>query len=62
LIDGLSDEKVRWAEEAEKLKVVYTKLVGDLVVSSGIIAYLGIFTGSYRSDCVEFWTKFLIEK
>lgn len=62
LIDGLKDERVRWAESAAKLRVQYKNLVGDLIISSGIIAYLGVFTGSYRSSCIESWVKQLNEK
>jgi len=30
-------------------------LVGDILISSGIIAYLGVFIMSYRQDCVKNW-------
>ena len=53
LIDGLKDEKVRWADEAENLKEKYNNNIGDLILSSGIIAYLGIFTGVYRYGCIN---------
>jgi len=44
LIDGLGGEKIRWSETAVELKHVYGTLTGDVLVSSGIIAYLGAFT------------------
>lgn len=53
LIGGLGDEQKRWDEKAEILKISFTKLIGDLMLCSGIIAYLGIFTGQYRSDCIN---------
>ena len=62
LIDGLKDEKVRWAEEEENLKEKFRNIVGDLMISSGIIAYLGVFTGSYRSSCIDVWVSQLKEK
>ncbi|CAG9332270.1 unnamed protein product [Blepharisma stoltei] len=62
LIDGLKDEKVRWGKEAQILKENYKNVVGDLMISSGIIAYLGVFTGTYRSSCIEHWIKQLKEK
>ena len=55
IIDGLKDEKIRWAEEAKILEEKYKNCIGDLLISSGIIAYLGIFTGGYRSGCIENW-------
>ena len=33
----------------ELLKDRFVNIVGDLMLSSGIIAYLGVFTGNYRS-------------
>ena len=57
LIDGLKDEKIRWAEEAKNLEEKYKNCIGDLVLSSGIIAYLGIFTGVYRSGCIDSWVQ-----
>lgn len=34
-------------------------LVGDIIVSSGIIAYLGVFTQSYRQDCIKNWISMI---
>ena len=62
LIEGLKDEKVRWAEEENILKEKFRNIVGDLMISSGIIAYLGVFTGSYRANCIEIWVSQLKEK
>ena len=62
LINGLKDEKGRWEEEAANLKEKAVNIVGDLVISSGIVAYLGVFTGHYRSDCIEEWVRKLKEK
>lgn len=49
LIDNLGGEKGRWGELAKELKVNYTNLTGDILVSSGLIAYLGAFTSAFRS-------------
>lgn len=48
LIGGLGGEKVRWTETAERLKDAYAHLVGDMIISAAIIAYLGPFTSAYR--------------
>lgn len=37
------------------LKVAYQNLTGDILISSGEIAYLGAFTAAFRSEIVEEW-------
>ena len=41
LIGGLGGEKSRWTEVAKKLGGDYINLTGDVLLSSGFIAYLG---------------------
>ncbi len=48
LIGGLGGEKARWTEVAKKLGDDYINLTGDVLLSSGFIAYLGAFTITYR--------------
>ena len=48
LIASLGGEKARWSEMAKDLGVTYDNLVGDVLVSSGVVAYLGAFTSKYR--------------
>lgn len=48
LIENLGGEKGRWGELAEKLRQFFTLLTGDVLISSGVIAYLGPFTPTYR--------------
>lgn len=50
MISGLGGEKTRWKGESESLAIVYTNLTGDVLISSGMIAYLGAFTSVFRSD------------
>lgn len=47
LIGGLSDEKTRWKESSEELDAKLGNLVGDVLISSAVIAFLGAFTASY---------------
>jgi dynein heavy chain len=49
LIDSLGGEKGRWGELAKELKVSYQNLTGDILISSGLIAYLGAFTAAFRT-------------
>lgn len=62
LIEGLSSEKVRWSEAASSLKSQLVNVVGDILISSGIIAYLGVFTASYRDSALSVWTDLLKQK
>ncbi|KAL5971244.1 Dynein heavy chain 7 axonemal [Taenia solium] len=55
LIGGLGGEKERWSQAAEWLQHVYDNLTGDVLVSAGVIAYLGPFTSTYRDACIEDW-------
>jgi dynein heavy chain len=55
LISGLGGEKVRWTDVANTLSGDYTNLTGDLMLSSGYIAYLGAFTLAYRQDACRQW-------
>ncbi|KAL5009676.1 hypothetical protein ScPMuIL_011981 [Solemya velum] len=64
LIGGLADEKERWKESVEKLEIIINNYVGDVLISSAYIAYLGPFTGEYRglmqSEWVEKLSKFKV--
>jgi len=62
LIGGLGGEKVRWKAEAERLAIVYNNLTGDVLISSGMIAYLGAFTSTFRADLAEQWVNLCEEK
>lgn len=55
LISGLGGEKDRWTEAARLLGIRYNNLTGDVLVSSGTVAYLGAFTVDYRAQCQKEW-------
>lgn len=57
LIGGLGGEKTRWTETAANLSEVYNRLTGDVLLSSGVVAYLGAFTVDFRNDCIAEWVK-----
>lgn len=44
LINGLSDEKVRWQETVENLEHMLDNISGNVLVAAGFVAYLGPFT------------------
>lgn len=47
----------RWSIAADDLQSTYDNLTGDVLISAGVIAYLGAFTAGFRQDCVKSWTK-----
>lgn len=61
LISGLGGEKARWTQRAAELKDQYQKLIGDVLLAAGQIAYLGPFTQTYRHDCLRGWVGKLQE-
>ncbi|KAF4707651.1 hypothetical protein FOZ63_029670, partial [Perkinsus olseni] len=57
LITSLGGEKTRWTAMAEQLGVDYENLTGDVILASGVIAYLGAFTPEFRRDAVTAWSS-----
>ena len=62
LIAGLGGEKDRWSEAARELGKLYDNVTGDVLLSSGIVAYLGAFTVDFRLECVGEWHKLCLNK
>ena len=62
LITGLGGEKTRWTSVADDLEVKKVNLTGDVLVSSGYVAYLGVFLRKYREDTCSLWVSTLAEK
>lgn len=40
----------------------YTNVIGDVLVSSGVVAYLGAFTVDFRTECVREWHTLCTQK
>jgi dynein heavy chain len=57
LINGLGGERVRWTGFGEELNVALTNLTGDVLISAGVIAYLGSFTSQFRDKATSDWAK-----
>ena len=62
LISGLGSEKSRWTQNVEQLCETYDNIVGDVLLSGGIVAYLGPFELEYRQDCLKQWYDLCKEK
>ena len=57
LISGLGVEKTRWKQQSETLAQVYINLTGDVLISAGMIAYLGAFDSVYRNELTTKWVS-----
>ena len=55
LLGGLGGEKTRWSETAASLGDSLNNVIGDILLASGIVAYLGAFTVVYRDSLVQDW-------
>lgn len=55
LLDGLGGERQRWGDFAFQLGQVFEKLTGDVLVSAGVLAYLGPFTAVFRQKQIASW-------
>lgn len=55
LLGGLSVEKIRWMEIASTLHTALDNVIGDVLLSSAFIAYLGSFPQRYRDDLLKLW-------
>ncbi|KAI8996174.1 dynein heavy chain and region D6 of dynein motor-domain-containing protein [Gaertneriomyces semiglobifer] len=55
LLGGLGGEKQRWTEVVKSLDITLYNLPGDILLSAGVVAYLGPFTKLYRQDCITQW-------
>jgi dynein heavy chain len=63
LVNGLASEKERWAIEVQKLKDAENKLVGDVLIGSAFVSYLGGFDFQYRNALwKDLWLPDIIAK
>ena len=44
----------RWGQAAKELALKYNNCTGDVLVSSGVVAYLGCFTSAFRFVSIHF--------
>ncbi|KAF5404423.1 hypothetical protein PHET_02178 [Paragonimus heterotremus] len=61
LISGLGGEKNRWTEAAAMLKNRYHNIIGDVLLSAGVVAYLGPFTVDFRSGIQQEWHELCVK-
>ncbi|KAG4100119.1 dynein heavy chain and region D6 of dynein motor-domain-containing protein [Neocallimastix lanati (nom. inval.)] len=57
LLGGLGGERQRWSDIIQQLNVTINNLIGDILIASGVTAYLGVFTKTYRNECIDDWIQ-----
>jgi dynein heavy chain len=48
LVNGLADENTRWANNVLTMKDERVTMIGDSLVSSAFVSYIGPFSASFR--------------
>jgi dynein heavy chain len=62
LIKGLAGEKIAWGKKVvDEWEVEKTTVLGDCILCSGIVAYMGAFPISYREETIKEWRE-IVEK
>lgn len=56
LIEGLSEEKMRWTQTVKQLNIDFDYLPGDCLLSVAFISYMGPFVTKYRDILMTLWT------
>ncbi|KAI4500001.1 hypothetical protein M0802_004871 [Mischocyttarus mexicanus] len=59
LVDGLAEEQLRWTNTLSEMKISLKNVVGDILLSSGAIAYLTPFTDVYRETLLTSWYEIM---
>lgn len=59
LLDGLESERGQWEIRKKKLREDSVNILGDTVLSTGIIAYLGALPKDYRETLIADWKALL---
>eukprot|EP00820_Chromera_velia_P013184 Cvel_23772.t1-p1 / transcript=Cvel_23772.t1 / gene=Cvel_23772 / organism=Chromera_velia_CCMP2878 / gene_product=Dynein heavy chain 7, axonemal, putative / transcript_product=Dynein heavy chain 7, axonemal, putative / location=Cvel_scaffold2493:30-23749(-) / protein_length=3778 / sequence_SO=supercontig / SO=protein_coding / is_pseudo=false len=62
LTSGLGGERVTWTKASERLGKEFASLTGDVLVASGVIAYMGVFPAGHRQTTVAHWIDFLLNQ
>eukprot|EP00795_Rhopilema_esculentum_P000293 gene293-9945_t len=62
LLRGLGGERTRWVMVSRELSETHNNIVGDVLLSAGVVAYLGAFTTEFRQECVRKWQELCQQK
>ncbi len=63
LVNGLADENERWGKNVEKLKEQELTMVGDALLSSAFVSYIGAFSSKFRRQLwADNWIHDIFER
>jgi len=63
LVGGLSDENERWGMELKNLQEQEGYLVGDVLLSSAFVSYIGAFNYAFRAEMInDMWVPDLLKR
>ena len=63
LISGLGSENIRWTNDLQDLKAQRIRLLGDCLLSSGFLCYVGAFSWEFRHRMwQESWQEDILER
>lgn len=62
LTKGFSQEEITWEQRAKSLEKTVPNILGESLVASGVIAFLGAFPMDYRHKTIEYWIKVIKDK
>lgn len=62
MIEGLSEERVRWTEHVAVFKSETDRLVGDALVLTGFLSYCGPFNQEFRVLLQTKWFNFIQDR
>ena len=63
LVNGLADEKVRWTRAVESFGLQESQFVGDVMLASAFVSYVGAFNLTMRHSLVsDKWIPDLVER
>eukprot|EP01059_Diplonema_ambulator_P010461 TRINITY_DN204_c1_g2_i3.p1 TRINITY_DN204_c1_g2~~TRINITY_DN204_c1_g2_i3.p1 ORF type:complete len:3050 (+),score=1214.76 TRINITY_DN204_c1_g2_i3:4746-13895(+) len=57
LVSGLGSERERWTNSTKSYELGIENLIGDSMLASGTLSYIGPFTGEFRDDLQAAWRK-----
>ena len=62
LFKNLSSELHRWAKSSEEFSIRIDNLIGDVLVSSGFLTYIGFFDHQQRQKLLADWKESISDK